>query len=160
MFKTARSRRRLAAILGMFLGILLWGQASQAAVHVVTLLANNTFSPNDITIQLGDRVDWVWTSTLHTVTNGTGFMDHNAGTLFDAPLDNVNTVVSQYFTSVGDVPYFCRPHEIFNMKGIVRVEAGAAVPMLPAGPGLLLAALLAASIPWMRKLLRGRAAVS
>ncbi len=70
MLKTIGSWRRLASILGMFLGILLVGQASQAAVHVVTLLANNTFSPNDITIQLGDRVDWVWTVGFHTVTDG------------------------------------------------------------------------------------------
>lgn len=81
-----------------------------------------TFDPDDITINVGDTVEWVWANNSHTVTNGTGPADPNVGTLFDDPLDAGNTMVSYTFNSAGDVPYFCRPHFSFDMTGIVRVQ--------------------------------------
>ena len=92
-----------------------------AATHTVDQVGV-TFDPDDITITVGDTVEWVWSSSSHTVTNGTGPADPNVGTLFDDPLDVGNTPFSYTFNSVGDVPYFCRPHFSLNMTGIVRVQ--------------------------------------
>ncbi len=90
-----------------------------------------TFDPADITINVGDTVEWVWTTGVHTVTNGTGAADPNVGILFDDALTVGNPTPSYTFTTVGDVDYFCRPHEFFNMNGIIRVQSvGQPVPTL------------------------------
>jgi plastocyanin len=101
--------------------------AAQAAIHNVTQV-NLTFQPANITIQLGDTVVWTHTSGSHTVTNGTGGADPNAGTLFDMPLFSSNPTVQFTFNAPGTVPYFCRPHEGFGMKGTIIVEPTVDVP--------------------------------
>ncbi len=78
--------------------------------------------PADITIVVGDTVEWHWSSLTHTVTSGTGAADPNAGSLFDAPLDAGNPLFSYTFTVVGDVPFFCRPHEGVGMTGVIHVD--------------------------------------
>ncbi len=77
-------------------------------------------------ISVGQTVLWVWVNGTHTVTNGTGSLDPNAGTLFDQPMDNLDTTFSFTFGDVGTVPFFCRYHEGAGMKGVVVVSS--AVP--------------------------------
>lgn len=108
--------------------------------HVVNQL-NLTFRPNDITIEAGDTVRWVYSSGSHTVTNGTGTGDPNAGTLFDAPLNGSNTSFEYTFNTPGDFDYFCRPHANFGMTGVVRVNAVSAAGDVPA-------AALTMESPW------------
>lgn len=105
-----------------------------AAVHVV-VQSGLTFVPDDLTIQVGDTVQWNWASGSHTVTNGSSLADPQLGVLFDAPLNSTNTNFTHTFTTAGDVPYLCRPHAGFGMTGIVRVDAPSAVGDLP-GNGL------------------------
>ncbi len=117
--------------------------APATAGLVVVQQTSLTFSPNDITITAGDTVRWVRTSLSHTVTNGTGTSDPNVGALFDAPL-NATTPTFQYvFTVAGDVPYFCRPHLLMGMTGIVRVQpdlsVGVGNDIAAPGPRLLAA---------------------
>ncbi len=118
--------------------------ASPATAGLVVVQQTSlTFSPNDITITAGDTVRWVRTSLSHTVTNGTGTSDPNVGALFDAPL-NATTPTFQYvFTVAGDVPYFCRPHLLMGMTGIVRVQpdlsVGVGNDIAAPGPRLLAA---------------------
>ena len=101
------------------LTVLALAAVAGAATFQVTQ-SGTSFSPNDLTINTGDTVEWVWTGGFHTVTNGTGAADPNAGTMFDATLSGGN--FSYTFTTAGDVPYFCRPHETFGMTGIIRVS--------------------------------------
>ena len=96
--------------------------ASAAPAATVTVMQDGfTFSPAEITIDVGDTVEWVWNSGSHTVTNGTGPDDPDVGTLFDETLDSASTLVSYTFTEAGDVPYFCRPHYSLGMTGVVKV---------------------------------------
>lgn len=95
-----------------------------------------SFLPSDLTIQVGDTVRWIWSSSSHTVTSGTGSADPQVGSLFDAPLNSSFPVFEFVFTEVGEVLYFCRPHEGFDMKGIIRVEESATPAPVP-GPSLL-----------------------
>lgn len=90
-----------------------------AATHDV-MQAGMTFSPSEITIDVGDTVVWHHGSGIHTVTNGTGAADPDVGNLFDLTLSS--GTVSHTFTSAGDVPYFCRPHESFGMTGLIHVQ--------------------------------------
>jgi len=94
-----------------------------AALFSVTT-SGTTFVPDTVTVHVGDTVEWTLGSPAlsHTVTNGTGSSDPNAGSLFDAPLDPLNPTFSFTFTTADTVPYFCRPHELLDMKGVVIVE--------------------------------------
>jgi plastocyanin len=95
--------------------------AALAVTHTVNQV-NLTFVPDDLTIEVGDTVEWIWSAGGHTVTNGVHPDSADTGTLFDEPLDVLNQTVSFTFMSEGDVPYFCRPHFILDMNGIIRVR--------------------------------------
>jgi plastocyanin len=71
----------------------------------------------------GDVVLFKWGSGSHTITNGTGSTDPNAGLLFDQPLTSTAKSFAYQFNTVGTVPFFCRIHESFNMRGVVVVSA-------------------------------------
>jgi plastocyanin len=92
-----------------------------------------------VVVNVGETVFWhLAEGLLHTVTNGTGGSDPEAGTLFNAVLDANTTDFSFQFNTVGTFPYFCSPHEFFDMKGAVRVQSTTGVdpaPTLDAGIG-------------------------
>jgi plastocyanin len=94
----------------------------RAATHVVTQ-SGFSFLPTNLVILVGDTVRWEHTSGTHTVTNGTGASDPEAGALFDAPLSGSDPVFEYTFNDPGLIDYFCRPHEVFGMTGSIFVEA-------------------------------------
>ena len=104
---------------------------ARAEIHTVNQVSTS-FQPASLTIAVGDTVHWVWSAGSHTVTNGTGPTDPEAGTLFDEPLSISNPLVTYVFSSAGEVPYFCRPHFGLGMTGLIIVEEGTAAPATPA----------------------------
>ena len=119
--------RRHSAVTALALLAVLAVLALSAAPGSATLHTINqvglTFSPDSINVAVGDTVQWVHSGGTHTVTNGEGAADANAGTIFDAPLSAASPLFTHVFGSSGRVPFFCRPHEIVNMKGVIIVEA-------------------------------------
>jgi len=111
--------RTTIGVLSSFL--LLLAPAAGAETHTVNQTATS-FEPDEMTIAVGDTVEWVWSSLSHTVTNGTDPSDPEVGTMFDVALDEENPTVSFTFTEAGDVPYFCRPHFSVGMTGVIHVE--------------------------------------
>ena len=93
-----------------------------AATHTVDQIGF-AFEPADLTIALGDTVEWVHSGGFHTVTSGVHPDSSDTGALFDELLDPDHQLVSITFTEPGDVPYFCTPHFLVNMIGIIRVDA-------------------------------------
>ena len=90
---------------------------------------NNPGTQVDTTyIPPGAAIMWRWVSGSHTVTSGTGSADPNVGQLFDVPLNSASPVLTFTFPNVGTFPFFCRPHEGFNMKGVVIVTTQLGVP--------------------------------
>jgi len=82
----------------------------------------DTFSTDSVTIAVGEAVRWVWSDGAHTVTSGTGPGDPSVGALFDAPLDAANPTFTYVFgDTTGLYRYFCRPHAILGMNGVVSV---------------------------------------
>jgi plastocyanin len=75
-----------------------------------------------VTINVGETVRWIWQAGTHTVTSGETSSDPDSGVLFDAPLSTGNQSFEFTFTEAGTFPYFCRPHEVLNMKGIIEVQ--------------------------------------
>jgi plastocyanin len=81
----------------------------------------------------GEAVTWQWIIGIHSVTNGTGVDDPNAGTVFDQPISSANPQFTFTFTSAGTFPFFCRPHELELMKGVVEVGTATGVKPFPGG---------------------------
>jgi len=116
-------------VLGLTLAVVcLFGPVgpASAATHVVTV-RNFEFSPKNLLIQKGDTVRWEWESGSHTTTNGTGPIDPNAGTLWNSPIESTTPSFEFTFTQIGDFPYYCIPHFLAGMTGLVTVEEGTAV---------------------------------
>jgi plastocyanin len=87
--------------------------------------ANAATQVDNVRIFAGQSILWQWVDGAHTTTNGTGAADPNAGLLWDAPLTTTSRQLLRRFDAVGTFPFFCRPHEGFNMKGNVTVSAPA-----------------------------------
>jgi plastocyanin len=118
------------SIIGVFVAAMFAMPAANAATHIVTN-AGNTFTPANITIAVGDTVEWQWGGGSHTVTSGTGIADPNFGNMFNAPWNAANPTFSFTYNSAGVFPYFCIPHEGLGMVGTVEVTSGAVnVPTL------------------------------
>jgi len=86
-------------------------------------------------ISVGQTVLWQWINGGHTVTSGAGSDDPAMGALFNQPLDTTHHSFSFTFNTAGTFPFFCGPHELSDMKGVVVVSGTAGVP--PAGSGPL-----------------------
>ena len=96
-----------------------------APLHAATIdvaVSNFRYTPNDVTINVGDTVRWTNTGGQHNVR-----ADDN--TFANEP-SFANWTFSHTFNSVADVRYFCEVHSgpgldiNTNMSGIVRVRAG------------------------------------
>lgn len=81
-------------------------------------------------ILVGETVRWQRLLGIHTLTSGQSSGDIDAGSLFDVPLDAVNTIFDYTFQQAGTFPFFCRPHEGLDMRGVVVVEAPVGVTPL------------------------------
>ncbi len=82
-------------------------------------------------IPVGESIEWVWQGGTHTITSGSGSADPNVGKLFDTSSNSASTRFTFVFDSAGTFPFFCRFHELDNMKGVVIVHALAGVSPLP-----------------------------
>lgn len=106
--------------------------ASAGADTIVVNQFNFTFSPQDITINEGDTVRWVWNGGTHdTVEGDDGVINGNEawnGTLTSQVQSYEQTFDAAFLASFPRTnnvyDYFCSPHFIqFNMVGTIRVES-------------------------------------
>jgi len=107
------------------IGVLVFAGSAGAATHVVKV-RNFEFSPRNLTVNVGDLVRWEWESGTHTTTSGTG-SGSGAGLLWDENIFAGNQSYERQFNDAGVFPYFCRPHELANMKGTITVQLTTAV---------------------------------
>ncbi len=104
------------------------------APHMVFVGPNNTltFSPKNLTIAVGDTVEWVWLSGGHNVVSGT---DTAAGCAADgkfcspadsncgaAPIAFPGAIYTHTFTAAGTFPYFCAVHCGLGMDGVITAQ--------------------------------------
>lgn len=104
---------------------------SAQGVPVVTFKAFSTAFDYDgdlvgtvvdsVVVGVGDIVAWQRLIGSHTLTSGVDSNDSNAGTIFDVPLDSANPVFQWQYNAPGRYPFFCRVHELYNMRGVVIV---------------------------------------
>lgn len=87
--------------------------------HTVQL-AGNSFSPANLTINVGDTVVWTNSGTMiHTSTSGT---DCAPDGTWDSGNLNPGESFSYEFTDEGSFDYFCIPHCDLGMVGNITVE--------------------------------------
>ncbi len=97
----------------LFMAIVLGFQMVQAAKHVITQ-SGFTFTPNLITVNIGDTIRWVWSDGVHTTTN----KNIPAGAAsWDSPLTASNPSFEYVVTLPGEYEYMCSIHESMGMTG-------------------------------------------
>jgi plastocyanin len=122
--KTMKNYLSSGAICRLFSIILLMisPMLAQAATHDV-MVRNNFFSPNNITIEVGDTVRW---------TNSSGFHDVTADDNSFASETSGGFTFSRTFSSIAEVLYYCTVHSSpgrninTNMNGRINVVAASA----------------------------------
>ena len=94
--------------------------AVQAAVVDVKMVGF-AFEPREAVINVGDTVRWTNTASIeHTTTSGTGCTGDG---VWDSGLLFKNDTFSFVFTTAGQYPYFCIPHCLLGMTGMVTVSS-------------------------------------
>ncbi len=115
---------RRNTVLALLFSAMLCGQdpALAGEVHEVQQI-EFSFVPQEVTVEVGDTVRWIWSFDFHTVTSGADCLFD--GVFFDQPLDPDHPVVEFVVPDIkGQLPYFCRPHcELFEMVGTIIVVA-------------------------------------
>ena len=113
----ARTRAaRIGALIAAAVMVLAVAAPVLAATRTVKLTADNAYTPANLTIEVGDRVDFVWEAGFHDVVFADGA---SSGT----PTGDVDNRWSRRFDSIGSFGYICTVHEALGMKGTVRVVA-------------------------------------
>ena len=94
--------------------------SSRAATIQVQVGAGGLkFTPQNVTIHVGDTVRWTWVGNGHSSTSGT---PGNPDGLWDSGVQNSGFVFTHTFTAPGTFNYFCSPHGLCcGMIGSVTV---------------------------------------
>ena len=116
------------AILGLLAFVAMVVSApTMAANHSIQAMPNNTFSPNNLTIEVGDSVTWSNAGGFHNVQAADGSFrcsngcDGQGGD--GSPASNAWSFTLT-FNQPGTINYFCSPHQAFGMTGSITVTGG------------------------------------
>ena len=109
--------------------------APALADTVIVTTSGPYFTPDVVTVQLGDTVEWRWAGGSHTITEGTdGTLDGDEAfheeLRFVSPIARVTfdaALLAAYPRPDNRYHYFCIPH-FSTMRGEVIVEVPAATP--------------------------------
>ncbi len=86
----------------------------------------NNFSPSYLTIEAGDKVQWVWESSFHSTTSGT---PKNPDGRWNSGVLNSGSSFTYEFEYPGTYPYYCSVHSACcNMLGTINVVASSPSP--------------------------------
>ena len=96
---------------------------SFATTHTITV-ADFTFSPTPITVNLGDTVKWVWASGTHTTTSTT---IPTGATTWNSSITSSSTTFIYVPTVTGTYNYECSIHAGMGMVGIFTVVSASGV---------------------------------
>ncbi len=120
----------LALNLGLIVstfGLLVLSSSAMAANHSVQVMPNNTFSPQNLTIESGDTVTWTNNGGFHNVEASDGSFrcangcDGQGGD--GAPASNAWSFTLT-FNTVGTTNYVCIVHAAQGMTGSITVTGG------------------------------------
>lgn len=90
------------------------------------------FTPKDLTINVGDTVEWTNTGTMGHNVNGTQTTFPSNPESFGIPV-GLNWTYRFVFKTAGHYDYHCDPHAAFGMVGTVTVNPATAADVLAEG---------------------------
>lgn len=94
--------------------------SSAQTTHQVAV-TNNVFTPANLTIEVGDIVEWTCTQGTHNVNGTTATFPSNPES-FGNSVAPATWTYSHTFTTVGDYDYQCDPHQFIGMVGTITVD--------------------------------------
>ncbi|MBK8955704.1 MAG: lamin tail domain-containing protein [Saprospiraceae bacterium] len=99
------------------------GNANQVACadHTVNLMASS-FIPNDISIYVGEQVEWINGGGLHNVNGDQSIFRDNPESFYSGPPASGNWSFIHQFNTAGTYEYQCDIHGPSGMTGVVRVK--------------------------------------
>ena len=103
-------QKRITTFLFLLTSTVLFSQTT----HDVTV-QNFSFSPQNLTITVGDIVRWTNISGTHNVKADDN--SFTSGSAAPAPWEYTHT-----FTAAGNNPYYCEPHQGMGMTGTIIVQ--------------------------------------
>lgn len=101
---------------------------ANATKHTI-IVADFSFTPTTLTAHVGDTVQWVWASGMHTTTSQ-GIPSFAAS--WDSPIDNANPSFSYKLTHSGNYLYGCTIHP--NMVATLSVLAATGINSIANAP--------------------------
>jgi len=156
------SFRRTTLVAGLLFCFTVFTAGSTTAATIDVTVGpggSPTFSPQDVTIQIGDTVRWTWASDGHNV--GSGLPGSPTSAFFSGPPQNTGTVFSVTFDAAflaanpianNLYDYHCHPHGFLGMVGSIQV-ASPTIPSSSEWSILLLAVLMLGTATWfLRKI--------
>lgn len=96
-----------------------WNVVTAQTTHQVAV-TNNVFTPADITVEVGDIVEWNCTQGSHNVNGTTADYPSNPES-FGNSVAPANWTYSFTFNTAGFYEYKCDPHEFVGMTGTITV---------------------------------------
>lgn len=111
---------RLFALIALLLPTL----ARAATTNVTVGQGGTRFTPNTVSIVVGDTVTWTWAGNNHSATSGP---PGTPSGVFDSGIKNSGAIYSFTFTSAGAYSYYCRVHGAM-MTGTITVTAATPTP--------------------------------
>ena len=79
------------------------------------------FTPQNVSIHVGDTVQWTWAASGHSSTSG---IPGQPDGLWDSGVQNIGFVFNHTFPTAGTFNYFCMPHgACCGMVGTVTVTS-------------------------------------
>ncbi len=94
-----------------------------ATTHMVDQ-TNFTFVPNAFVVEVGDIVEWHWSSGTHTTTS---ISVPTGAATWDSPLTSANPTFQYTVTVAGNYAFKCTPHFSMNMVGGFVANAAQAI---------------------------------
>lgn len=113
-------KKSAALLLIVLTGSLCFFIPNSYSTTVEVNVSNFSFSPNNVNINPGDTVKWIFLSGSHTTTSGTNCTPDGK---WDSGFISSGGSFSHQFNDPGTYPYYCTPHCSFGMVGTVTVNA-------------------------------------
>lgn len=95
-----------------------------AVTHMISV-GGISFTPNSMSVNVGDTVQWNWSNGSHTTTSTS--VPGGAAT-WDSPMTQSVTVFKYKVTEAGVYNYKCTPHEGMGMTGSFTASTVTSVP--------------------------------
>jgi plastocyanin len=115
--KLSTKRMKLALVI---LGFIMSTALSFAQIKHSVAVSNNSFTPKNLTIEVGDTVEWTNNSGNHNVNGTTTTFSSNPES-FGNDVGS-NWTFKHVFKIAGTYNYQCDPHVSFGMTGIITVS--------------------------------------